>query len=103
MHPSVADATECDEVFRNVVCRIQVDMMNMKALTPTTDDTTSPVTIHDRVPYHSPSPQGVLLPCRDGDTELLTEERATITGSKRASVAESEETVSIRAAATGRG
>lgn len=103
MRPGMADAAERDEIFRGIVCRVKVDMMDVEIIIPTADGAPPSVTTHDRGPHLLPSPEGVLLPRPDGYPELLAEDGSTLADGERAAVAEPEKAVPLRmAAAEGR-
>ncbi|MBA7482227.1 hypothetical protein ES707_17709 [subsurface metagenome] len=98
MHPGVADAAEGDKVDRIVVCRVQVDVMDVK-LHPRAADCAHPaVTIENDSPDLPPAPKPVLRPRPDGNAELLAEDGALLPHGERAPAAETEEAVPIRAA-----
>ena len=98
MHPGVADAAERDEVCQGVVCRVQVDVMDVEVFGSAADGALLPVAFQDRGPHRLPPPESVLLPRPDGDPELLAEDRTVLADGERALVAEPEEAVPVRVA-----
>jgi len=62
MHPGVADAAERDEVCQGVMCRVQVDVMDVEVFGSAADGALLPVAFQDRGPHRLPPPESVLLP-----------------------------------------
>ncbi len=97
MHPGVADAAESEQVGRVVVCRVQVNVVDMQVLLSAADSALLPVTSQDHITHLFPSPQGILLPRPDGGREPLAVDVACGPRGKRALVAEPAETVQVGA------
>ena len=98
MHPGMADTAERDEVCRGIVCRVQVDVVDVEVFVSAADGALLPVVFQDRGPHGLPPPESVLLPRPDGDPKLLAEDRTPLADGERALVAEPKKTVPVRAA-----
>lgn len=96
MHPGMADTAEGDEVLRGVVCRVQIDMMDMEIHPRAADCAYSAVTIENDGPDLPPAPKPVLRPCPDDNAELLAEDGTSLPDGERAPPAEAEKAVLVR-------
>ena len=96
MHPGVADAAERDEVSRVVVCRVQVDVMDVESHPRAADCAYSAVTIENNSPDLPPAPKPVLRPRPDDNTELFAGDGTILPDGERAPAAEAEKAVLVR-------
>ena len=103
MHPGVAAAAERDEVRRVVVCRVQVDVVDVEVRPRAADGASLPVAVDDDTAHLLPPRQGILIPRPDGDREPFAGDPAVAPHGKRAPAAEPAETVPVGAVPAERG